>query len=50
MTVLIKNVRLYGAGEPVDLLLADGTIQDIGTGLASAPGSTRRTAPRTAPR
>ncbi|RDI50698.1 dihydroorotase [Nocardia mexicana] len=33
MTVLIKNVRLYGAGDPVDVLLADGEIREIGTDL-----------------
>ncbi|WP_280317908.1 dihydroorotase [Nocardia wallacei] len=32
--VLIKNVRLYGAGDPVDVLLADGEIREIGTDLA----------------
>jgi dihydroorotase len=31
--VLIKNVRLYGAGEPVDVLLGDGEIRGIGTDL-----------------
>ncbi|WP_280255413.1 dihydroorotase [Nocardia wallacei] len=34
--VLIKNVRLYGAGDPVDVLLADGEIREIGTDLAVA--------------
>lgn len=34
--VLIKNVRLYGAGDPVDVLLADGEIREIGTDLAAA--------------
>ncbi|GAB4585290.1 dihydroorotase [Nocardia sp. IFM 10818] len=31
--VLIKNVRLYGEGDPVDVLLADGEIRQIGTDL-----------------
>jgi dihydroorotase len=38
MTVLIKGARLLG-GEPADLLLRDGVIADIGSGLA-APGAT----------
>ncbi|MGW4243444.1 dihydroorotase [Nocardia sp. NPDC004722] len=33
MSVLIKNVRLYGEGEAVDVLLADGEIREIGAGL-----------------
>ncbi|WP_040809510.1 dihydroorotase [Nocardia concava] len=33
MSVLIKNVRLYGEGDPVDVLLADGEIREIGAGL-----------------
>ncbi|WP_280262289.1 dihydroorotase [Nocardia wallacei] len=33
MSVLIKNVRLYGAGDPVDVLLDDGEIRQIGTDL-----------------
>ncbi|MGK2868703.1 MAG: dihydroorotase [Mycobacterium sp.] len=35
MTVLIKGVRLYGEGDPVDVLVADGQIAEIGSGLAS---------------
>lgn len=31
--VLIKNARLYGEGEPVDVLLADGEIRAIATDL-----------------
>ncbi|MFB8002387.1 dihydroorotase [Nocardia sp. NPDC056000] len=31
--VLIQNVRLYGEGDPVDVLLADGEIREIGAGL-----------------
>jgi dihydroorotase len=30
---VIKNVLLYGEGEPVDVLLAGGTIAEIGSGL-----------------
>ncbi|MUL48042.1 dihydroorotase [Mycobacterium sp. CBMA293] len=33
MTVLIRGVRLYGEGDPVDVLIADGQIAEIGTGL-----------------
>ncbi|MFE5707370.1 dihydroorotase, partial [Rhodococcus koreensis] len=29
-TVLIKNVLLYGEGEPTDVLLGDGVIAAIG--------------------
>ena len=36
MSVLITGVRLYGEGAPTDLLLSDGEITQIGTGL-SAP-------------
>ena len=39
VTVLIKGARLYGVGEPVDLLLADATIQEIGAGLAAPEGT-----------
>lgn len=35
MTVLITGVRLYGEGDPVDVLVADGQIAEIGTGLAA---------------
>lgn len=34
MTILIKGVRLYGEGEPVDVLVADGQIAEIGTGAS----------------
>ncbi len=34
MNVLIKGARLYGEGEPVDVLLADGEIAEIGTELS----------------
>lgn len=33
MTVLITNTRRYGEGEPVDVLIRDGQITEIGTGL-----------------
>ena len=32
--VLIRGVRRYGEGEPVDVLVADGQIADIGSALA----------------
>ncbi|MCW1958575.1 MAG: dihydroorotase [Mycobacterium sp.] len=35
--VLIKGVRLYGEGDPVDVLVADGQIAEIGPGI-EAPG------------
>jgi dihydroorotase len=31
---VIKNVTLYGEGEPVDVMLDEGTITEIGTGLS----------------
>jgi len=37
MTILIKGVRLYGDGDPVDVAIADGQISEIGADLA-APG------------
>lgn len=33
MTVLIKGVRLYGEGDPVDVRIADGQIAEIGAGI-----------------
>ncbi|MEZ0339761.1 dihydroorotase [Mycobacterium sp. pV006] len=33
MTVLITNVRRYGEGDPVDVLVRDGQIAEIGNGL-----------------
>ncbi|MGW2661981.1 dihydroorotase [Nocardia tengchongensis] len=33
MSILIKNVLLYGEGDAVDVLLADGEIREIGAGL-----------------
>jgi dihydroorotase len=35
--LLIRGARPYGAGEPVDLLVRDGVVAEIGTGL-SGPG------------
>ncbi|MBF6059681.1 dihydroorotase [Nocardia terpenica] len=35
MTVLIKNVRRYGEGDPVDVLLGDGEIRAIGAELSA---------------
>ncbi len=32
-SVLITGVRLYGAGDPVDVLIAGGVIREIGAGL-----------------
>jgi dihydroorotase len=34
--VLIKGARLYGEGDPVDVLVADGVIREIGTAIRSA--------------
>ena len=31
--VLLKDVRPYGAGEPVDLLVEGGVIAEVGTGI-----------------
>ncbi|UFS97453.1 dihydroorotase [Nocardia huaxiensis] len=33
MSILIKNAKVYGEGDPVDVLLADGEIRAIGAGL-----------------
>ncbi|MEU7146215.1 dihydroorotase [Nocardia sp. NPDC046473] len=33
--LLIKGARIYGEGEPVDVLIADGVIRDIGTELSA---------------
>lgn len=33
MSILITGVRLYGAGDPVDVRIADGQIAEIGPGL-----------------
>ena len=37
MTVLIRGVRLYGEGDRVDVLVADGQIAEIGAGLWPIP-------------
>ena len=34
MSVLIRGVRLYGEGEPVDVLVSDAQIAEIGPQLA----------------
>ena len=39
MTVLIKGVRLYGEGDPVDVLVADGQIAEIGPDMKAAKGT-----------
>ncbi|MFI5775840.1 dihydroorotase [Nocardia sp. NPDC051570] len=39
-TIVIKNVRLYGEGEPVDVLLADGEIRDIAMDLGPMDAET----------
>ncbi|MGN5240052.1 dihydroorotase [Rhodococcus sp. SJ-3] len=38
--VLIRNVRLYGEGDPVDVLLGDEQILEIGTAVAAPAGAT----------
>lgn len=40
MSVLIKGVRLYGAGDPVDVLIADGQIARIEAGIGSEAADT----------
>ncbi|MUL74933.1 dihydroorotase [Mycolicibacterium sp. CBMA 226] len=35
MSTVISGVRLYGEGDPVDVLIADGQIAEIGSGLGS---------------
>ncbi|NMO00430.1 dihydroorotase [Gordonia sp. TBRC 11910] len=42
-SILITDVRPYGEGEPVDILVRDGVIAEIGTGL-SAPDDVERLA------
>jgi dihydroorotase len=37
--LLIKGALLYGEGDPVDLLLSDGVIAQIGTGIGIGTGS-----------
>ncbi|MGV0601910.1 dihydroorotase, partial [Mycolicibacterium pulveris] len=34
MSTVIRGVRLYGEGDRVDVLVADGQIAEIGAGLA----------------
>lgn len=38
MSVLIRGVRCYGEGDRVDVLVTDGQISGIGTGLAAPEG------------
>ncbi|MDG3011261.1 dihydroorotase [Rhodococcus sp. D2-41] len=38
MQVLLKGVRPYGEGDPVDVLLGEGQILEIGAGLAATEG------------
>ncbi|OBK91330.1 dihydroorotase [Mycolicibacter sinensis] len=38
MSVLIRGVRCYGEGDPVDVLVHDGQIAEIGDGLAAPAG------------
>lgn len=40
MSVLIKGVRRYGAGDPVDVLIADGQIARIEAGIGSEAADT----------
>ncbi|MCD2144379.1 dihydroorotase [Gordonia paraffinivorans] len=40
-SVLISDVRPYGEGDPVDLLVVDGTITEIGAGLTAPDGAER---------
>jgi dihydroorotase len=37
--ILVKSARPYGEGDPVDLLLADGVIAEIATGLDAPDGA-----------
>ncbi len=39
MSVLIRGVRLYGEGDPVDVLVSDGQIVDVGPGLSESGDS-----------
>ncbi|MFF0813898.1 dihydroorotase [Rhodococcus sp. NPDC003318] len=39
-TVLVAGARLYGEGEPADVLIRDGVIAEIGAGLAAPEGAT----------
>ena len=40
-TLLVTGVRPYGEGDPVDILVIDGVITEIGTGL-EAPAEAER--------
>ncbi|GAC85965.1 dihydroorotase [Gordonia paraffinivorans NBRC 108238] len=40
-SVLISDVRPYGQGDPVDVLVVDGTITEIGAGLTAPDGAER---------
>ena len=40
MTVVLKGVLLYGEGDPVDVLVDDGQIAEIGSGLAGDSDAT----------
>ncbi|MDP9396192.1 MAG: hypothetical protein M3Q27_18810, partial [Actinomycetota bacterium] len=35
-TFLVRGARLLGAGDPVDLVLAGGRIEEVGSGLSRA--------------
>ncbi|BBY29652.1 dihydroorotase [Mycolicibacterium sediminis] len=39
MSLLIRGVRLYGEGDPVDVLVSDGQIAEIGPDLTAADGA-----------
>ncbi|GAA3715360.1 dihydroorotase [Gordonia hankookensis] len=40
-SILIADVRPYGEGDPIDVLVVDGEIADIGTGLTAPDGVDR---------
>ena len=46
-SILIKGARLYGAGDPVDVLVTDGQIAEIGSKLVADLGMGQRPAIRT---
>lgn len=39
MSLVLKSVRLYGEGDPVDVLVRDGQIADIGSGIRTPDDS-----------
>ncbi|GAB7070643.1 dihydroorotase [Mycobacterium hodleri] len=39
MTILVRSVLLYGEGDPVDVLVDDGQITEIGTDVAAPEGA-----------